>query len=362
MSKLKVLVTGGPVFAYLDSVKIITNKFKGGLIAQMAEELSNLECEVTYLTSKDGIIPNNKNIKIKYHDGFNSYRDICTEMSPENDIIILGAAVANLIPKNPIKGKFPSHNYKPGDTIPIEFTIAPRVINDIHKAAPNASLFGFKLLSNASHSELIDAAHEIAIDSRATAIIANDTNDLQRKFIVGRERSSVEISNLELPKRILELHNNKFYRTVIDSKLTLEEKNNLLEKIKDISKDVPFKKTKSGFMFGCVAIKDGDKFITTARGKIEIDDVVVVNYINHETRTVHISSHNGAKASLNAPLLDNIFKNNPEHNVIIHTHDLNSKLPAYKYWQPGSVNDSIRNIKGNFIIDGHGDFTLKNVS
>ena len=38
MSK-KILVTGGPVHAYLDDVKIITNRFKGGLMARLAEHL-----------------------------------------------------------------------------------------------------------------------------------------------------------------------------------------------------------------------------------------------------------------------------------------------------------------------------------
>ena len=32
---MKMLITGGPVHAYLDAVKIITNKFKGGLMAEL---------------------------------------------------------------------------------------------------------------------------------------------------------------------------------------------------------------------------------------------------------------------------------------------------------------------------------------
>ena len=45
----KILVTGGPVHAHLDSVKIITNRFKGGLMAELADNLSGLT-EVTYLS------------------------------------------------------------------------------------------------------------------------------------------------------------------------------------------------------------------------------------------------------------------------------------------------------------------------
>jgi phosphopantothenoylcysteine synthetase/decarboxylase len=35
---MKILITGGPVHAYLDPVKIITNKFKGGLMAELDKE------------------------------------------------------------------------------------------------------------------------------------------------------------------------------------------------------------------------------------------------------------------------------------------------------------------------------------
>jgi hypothetical protein len=35
---MRILITGGPVHAYLDAVKIITNKFKGGLMAELGKE------------------------------------------------------------------------------------------------------------------------------------------------------------------------------------------------------------------------------------------------------------------------------------------------------------------------------------
>ena len=35
----RILVTGGPVHAFLDDVKIITNSFKGGLMARLVTDL-----------------------------------------------------------------------------------------------------------------------------------------------------------------------------------------------------------------------------------------------------------------------------------------------------------------------------------
>src|SRR3989344_6183826 len=130
----KILVTGGPVHAYLDSVKIITNRFKGGLMAELVDNLSGL-VEVTYLSpAKLGSVPPKNqfnNINLIEHAGFEDYMRIVLEIAPQMDAVILGAAVVNLIPTKPFKGKFPSHNYKPGDVIPIDFTIAPRVIDEV---------------------------------------------------------------------------------------------------------------------------------------------------------------------------------------------------------------------------------------
>ena len=44
---MKILITGGPVHAKLDAVKFVTNRFKGGLIADLADNMSN-HAKVTY--------------------------------------------------------------------------------------------------------------------------------------------------------------------------------------------------------------------------------------------------------------------------------------------------------------------------
>ena len=126
---MNILITGGPVHAYLDAVKIITNKFKGGLMCELAELLLYEDVTITYLTAKGSKIPDAVELddgsKIRkvsatviYHDGFEDYQKKVLDLAPKFDAVILGAAVANLIPLHPLKGKFPSHNYKPGDVIP----------------------------------------------------------------------------------------------------------------------------------------------------------------------------------------------------------------------------------------------------
>ena len=145
---MKILVSGGPVHAYLDAVKIITNKFKGGRMYQLARELAgDYGYEVIYLTPKgidrDPYYGPKGFCKIVFHDGFEDYRKKVLELAPQMDAVILGAAVANLIPANPWKGKFPSHDYKPGEIIPIDFTIASRIIDEVKEVAPDTHVFGF---------------------------------------------------------------------------------------------------------------------------------------------------------------------------------------------------------------------------
>lgn len=234
-----ILVTGGPVGANIDPVKIVTNKFRGGMMAKLATELSMYRgARVTYLCSKGSVLPegpltlecpDDMRVKVVYHDGFHDYMKKVCDLAKDMDAVILGAAVANLIPVKwyrgwaisrgryelhdptdmPLKDKFPSHNYKPGDRIFMEWTIAPRVIDMVKKHMPETGhLFGFKLLAGQPHDELIRAAYEVLLSSRATAVIANDpTKGLENKHIVTKERGVHTIGFAELDKWIWEVLN-----------------------------------------------------------------------------------------------------------------------------------------------------------
>ena len=137
----KILLTAGPIPARLDSVKYITNRFKGGLALWTAEQLRLMGHDVTILAwahtdldTKLPILPVND-----VYDYYNKVLDF------QADAYILAAAVANLGPTEPIVGKFPSHLYKVGDKFPIEFTIMPRVIDAVKTKYPRATLIGYKL-------------------------------------------------------------------------------------------------------------------------------------------------------------------------------------------------------------------------
>ncbi len=178
----RILITGGPVGAKLDAVKIVTNRFRGGRMAMLADMLWSQGHDVTYLTSKGAKVP--KKVKLTIHDGFIDYLEKVPRLSIKHDMVICGAAVANLIPEPPwdFTEKFPSHDYREGDLIHVPFRVAPRVINEVKKANPRCTLVGFKALTGVSDEELVRAATTVVRDARADVVVANDTNNLDRKL------------------------------------------------------------------------------------------------------------------------------------------------------------------------------------
>jgi hypothetical protein len=357
----KFLITGGPVHAHLDSVKIITNSFKGGFLSELATQLSTTKnANIIYLCNRSSKIPaNNPGLKVIYHNGFDDYMEKVLEIAPKMDAVILGAAVANLIPYKTIDGKFPSHNYKPGDLVPLIFRIAPRIIDEVKKVAPNTHLFGFKLLDNVSHEELIRAAYGVLLESKATAIVANDWRDLTQKYVVTKERAVHPINYDNLLDWMWDAVNDLYYSTEIAKSMqnnSITEINSAFQDFESFIKNWNgFIKVPEGFVFGTVAKRCGKGFWTTGRGKVENSSYVFVGYVDHINRIVHSVEN---KASLNAPLLSHIFSTMLDVDLIAHSHKCNEKYPTLPYAPAGTVRDSIRKISGSFNIENHGSFTL----
>jgi hypothetical protein len=356
---VKVLITGGPVHAHIDAVKIITNKFKGGLMADLADRFCLEDCKVTYLSSPEAKAPFHPHrMTLIKHCGIHDYIDKVKELAPKMDAVILGAAVANLIPLNAIRGKFPSHNYKVGDVIPIDFTIAPRVIDEVKKVAPKTHLFGFKLLSEVTHEELISAAYGVLLESKATAVFANDAKDLLTKYAVTKERGEHVMSNREIVDFVITCVKDQYYKTEVWGRTTdyLSEQSTF-HKLAETYKE-EFKATPEGYVFGTIAVRyetESLAFLTTGRGKRELEDLVPVYAVKHDLREVCTG---GAKATLNAPLLHWLFKKNKSVKAIVHFHRQLPELPTLPYAIAGTVRDSQRDILSSFNIQDHGCFLL----
>ena len=364
-----ILVSGGAVGAHLDSVKVITNNFKGGRMLALAKELAQHH-DVRYLSSIKPVECSGIDFfSWQQHTGYDSYRDYLLTHAMDYDAIILGAAIANLIPKNPWKGKFPSHDYNEGDIVPIDFIVAPRIINMVRsRMKRGAHLFGFKLLDSVPHEELINAAYDIVIDSKSTAVFANDRQDLDIKYAVTKEMGEhVLQSDKELVNFINLLLADSYYTTIFESP---QRSFSFVEKVKFGSEllyqfGMQFNKQygKAQYRFGTVAMRCEEGFLTTVRGKKELGDWTHVLRIDNGElpRVVVNGEYNHTKATLNAPLLGNIFSANPRVQTIIHYHEQVDGFKTLPYAPPGTVRDSVReDISHGFNIEGHGTFKLFN--
>ena len=369
----RILVTGGPVHAYLDPVKLVTNRFRGGLMADLANEMAKRGEDVTYLCAKwsekpGGECGQKSYVEVVHHDGFDDYSSKVFEMAKGFDAVVLGAAVANLIPANPWKDKFPSHNYKPGDVVDIPFMIAPRVIDRVKAVMkPGAHLFGYKLLSGQPFEELIRAAYGVLRESGATVVFANDPNlGLDKKFAVTKERAVVPVRQGNLPRFIVDVMSDAYYRSeFVPGTDGYSEAWARAERALDYYRD-RFVEVEDGMVFGTVAFrfarKDGGMgFVTTARGKRETDELAVVDSVDHGRKAVSVAALMGEprKASLNAPLLARIFERNPDVRGVLHFHRQEPGLPTQAWAPPGTVRDSERDVSGPFNVEGHGCYMFE---
>lgn len=306
----------GPIHGRLDSVKIITNKFKGGLAVKTAKELALqrpqdnitiVKCPQTQVyDKKEGQLPN---VTVVDVDDFYDYEKFMVNSS--FDAYILAAAVANLIPKTPYDGKFPSHNFKEGEEINIPFIIAPRIINQIKRKNPRSTLIGYKLFDG-SPEELVHAGWETLVDSKANAIFCNHPEYAKyQKICLLPDGSRIPMSfdeHVAFISRILDL---QWYSTKIRKSETPDFDSDSLITLLDRTKELY-----PPYAFGCVAMRFEGGFMTTLRGKTgDSREFAYISDIDHEDHTVTADR----KASLNAPLLDLIFKRT-DSEVILHSH------------------------------------------
>jgi hypothetical protein len=358
------VISVGPIPAKLDSVKLITNKFKGGLALQTAKELAKdfvvtiVAHQSTNVSIKDW--KDADNVKIIRIGDVMHYHEVIK--ATDADVYVLAGAVANLMPVNPWKGKFPSHQYKEGEVFDIPFTLAPRIIDRVRTWHPKATLIGYKLFDG-TQDELVAAGHETLRHSKATVVFCNHPSTAKDwKTAVTSDGSVIGMNFAEHIAWIRRCANLEWFSTKHKGEAEGQNKphaklmEGMLEKVT----------VESGpYLFGTVAIRDkeGPGFWTTARGKTGNRQFVHVADVDLENRTVTVDGP--VKATLNAPTLHAIFTANPAANVIIHGHndDNGEKFPTaqrFPYAFPGTTEEvtlAQKAKKGVFQVEHHGYYT-----
>lgn len=189
-----------------------------------------------------------------------------------------------------------------------------------------------ELLKNKWHFVILDVKGNLNILTKEKSIfqiksendfIAKFKEDVYYKTIINDENIKVNDSDLEIYKKYIQKYKNVMMKNTYGDK----------------------------YIFGSVAVKTNNGFITTIRGKENLDDYTVVNNVDHIN---HITYVVNKKATLNASLLDYLFKNRKVRAIVHINHEYDDTLPYYEYAFPGTVKDTVRNNKCSFNIRYHG--------
>lgn len=325
MSKKRVVISCGPIPARLDSVKYITNRFKGGLAIKTAGFLADAGYELTIVAwaftanTELADLEQHPNVTevVRVRDVF-EYYDWFTAHAMDYDAFIMAAAVANLTPVKPYEGKFPSHNYKPGDEFDIRFMIAPRAIDAIKALNPRACLIGYKLFDAETDEELISIARHTLADAKANIIFANTPASAKsRKLAVLADNSVIPCNfndHLRLMKQAID---QEYFHTKIVP-LTQDEQADpdIQEALAAVKAFEPTFGESNGHRYGTVAIpvaRHPRMFATTSRG--HFGEPVIVRSVDMDELTVTASG----KATLNAPALAAMLGED-KNCIVVHRH------------------------------------------
>jgi len=349
---MKVVVTAGPIPAKLDSIKYLTNRFRGGLAVRTAEELSrHFEVELVCWRWADLGVLDLGRFKVHKVDDIIGYRDVV--VGTEARAYVLAAAVANLMPVTPWEGKFPSHLYESGEEFDVKFKIAPRIIDEVKVARPRSALIGYKLFDG-TDEELVKAGFETMRGSRANVIFCNRPETAKsEKIALTADGARIPMSfgeHVAFISRVIRL---KWYRTeamcasVEPDWATMREMERLLKAV------APAIFTAGPPSFGTLAVRADRGFVTTTRGKRN-RSICHVFSVDWSTKTVRVS----AKATMNAPLLDRLLRHFPHARYVVHSHQQLPGVPTHPYAFPGTDEEDAIPTSREFNVEHHGCYAV----
>ena len=167
----RILITAGPTWVPIDSVRVISNTATGQTGIILAEKLRKLGFKVTLLLGPVGLCHLNKNIRLLRFKFFEELKAILKrELSRSRyDIIIHSAAVSDYKPRKSFRRKLASgiKNFKI-DLIPTE-----KIIDLFKKRDNSLFLAGFKFEPFVSKKELLAEAAELIKRSACDLVVAN---------------------------------------------------------------------------------------------------------------------------------------------------------------------------------------------
>lgn len=176
----RILVTGGPTPVAVDSVRRLTNRFRGTLGTLIAEELW-LRGAAAYLVLGGGAYRPPDWLPHEIVPTYDDYRERVLAVLDEGAAGdasyragIFSAAVADYRPKEVHAGKIPSG----GELQTIELVPTRKVIREVRDRHPDLHMVTFKYEEDVSHDELIEIARKRA-EEGYEAVVANRGEEME---------------------------------------------------------------------------------------------------------------------------------------------------------------------------------------
>ncbi len=176
----KVLITCGPTWVALDSVRVLSNVSSGAFGYAIAERFIKEKAKVTILQGQLSVCPSPKGARIISYTYFDELFDsLKKELKHNVDIVVHAAAVSDFKPKKKAIGKIKSDG-----SLKLELVPTPKIINSIKRIDPKVFLVGFKLEPGLSEKKAIKEAKGLFKDSRCDLVVANSIDKNYRGFLV----------------------------------------------------------------------------------------------------------------------------------------------------------------------------------
>lgn len=169
----KILITSGPTWVPIDTVRVISNTASGETGSLLAGKISRRGGNVTLLQgpAAEKISPAGRKISIKKFRFFDELESLLKKelKSKEYDFIIHSAAVSDYKVKN-IFGQKIGSNLK---NLKLNLVPTPKLLDLVKKLDPKIKVCAFKLEINSGIKHLIKEAELLMKRSNADLIVAN---------------------------------------------------------------------------------------------------------------------------------------------------------------------------------------------
>jgi phosphopantothenoylcysteine decarboxylase/phosphopantothenate--cysteine ligase len=167
----RILITAGPTWVPIDSVRVISNIATGTTGILLAEKLQTQGAKVTLLLGPQEACCLNKRIRLIRFNFFNELKNIISKelKSKKYDVMIHSAAVSDYRPKISYRHKVKSgiKHWK------LNLTPTPKIIDLIKKIYRSLFLVGFKFEPQATKKMLIEETKSLISRAKLDLAVAN---------------------------------------------------------------------------------------------------------------------------------------------------------------------------------------------